>query len=325
MKATPDTLYFAGSTSKAFTAAAVAHLIDGKNHSVFADGWNTPISSIIRDDFVLQDEWATQHLTLEDAASHRTGMPRHDLGWARFHQDGSLVTTAEHVRTLRHLPPSAAPRTTWQYCNYMYVVLGHVVEVLTGQWLGAALREAIWQPLGMTATFGDTRDAQAAAPEHHLAAGYYWDPARERHVEMRVDSTRESGGAGLVISTVNDYAKWARCLLDRTGPFSEATHEAIRTPRMLTPAREGDRMGDGDLTYGLAWMKKTYHGEVVFKHGGTEMAYSAQLYWIPRLRYAVVVMANTGLANSAEDEVVWRLIEDKLNVPKSQRYDLASR
>ncbi|KAJ4155934.1 hypothetical protein LMH87_001155 [Akanthomyces muscarius] len=320
IQATPDTLYFAGSTSKAFTAAAVAQMIDSKNFSVLDDGWRTSISSIIREDFVMYEDWSTEHLTLEDAASHRTGMPRHDTALFTHHDDGSPVTTAQQVQNLRHLKHSAPPRTTWQYCNYMYTVLGYVAEVLTGKWLGDVLRETIWEPLGMTATFGDTKDA-VAAPEH-LAAGYYWDAEAKKFVEARLDSTRESGGAGLVISTVSDYTKWARCLLDQTPPFSKAAHTDIRKPRMLTDDLEGGKMGDGDLTYGLGWMKKTYHGEVVWKHGGTELLYSTQLYLIPRLRYAVTAMANSGLANSAEDEVVWRLIEDKLGVPQEHRYNL---
>ncbi|KAJ6785600.1 hypothetical protein PWT90_00472 [Aphanocladium album] len=322
VKATPDTLYFGGSTSKAFAAAALAHLIDGKNYTALADGWSTTISSIIREDFVMYEDWSTEHLTLEDAASHRTGMPRHDAVLFIRHDDGSPVTTAQQVRNLRYLKPSARPRTTWQYCNYMYTVLGYVTEYLTGKWLGDVLRESIWAPLGMTATFGDTKDA-VAAPEH-LAAGYYWDREAKRFVEMPVESTKESGGAGLVISTVADYTKWARCLLNQAAPFSKATHADLRTPRMLTGHLEGGKMGDGDLTYGLGWEKKTYHGEVVIKHGGTELAYSTQLYMIPRLRYAVIAMANSGLANSAEDEIVWRLIEDKLGVPQERRYNLTS-
>ncbi|TQV93740.1 penicillin-binding protein [Cordyceps javanica] len=321
VKATADTLYFAGSTSKAFTAAAVAQLIDGGNHSALADGWSTTISSIIRNDFVMYEDWSTEHLTLDDAASHRTGMPRHDGAMFARHDDGSPVTTAQQVQNLRYLKPSAPPRTTFQYCNYMYVVLGYVAEALSGKWLGDVLRESIWEPLGMTATFGDTKDA-VAAPEH-LAAGYYWDPEAKKFVEMVLDSTRDSGGAGLVISTVSDYTKWARCLLDQTAPFSKAAHADIRKTRMLM-GDDDKATGDGDMTYGLGWMKKTHHGEVVWMHGGTELAYSTQLYLIPRLRYAVVTMANSGLANSAENELVWRLIEDKLEVPQELRYNLTS-
>lgn len=40
--------------------------------------WTTPIAQIIPADFVLADPWATEHITLEDALSHRTGLPRHD-------------------------------------------------------------------------------------------------------------------------------------------------------------------------------------------------------------------------------------------------------
>lgn len=64
-------------------AATLAHLIDSKKYTELADGWETKICSIIRDDFVLQDEWATNHLTLEDAVCHRTGMPRHDKASVR--------------------------------------------------------------------------------------------------------------------------------------------------------------------------------------------------------------------------------------------------
>jgi CubicO group peptidase (beta-lactamase class C family) len=296
-------------------------MIDSKNYTALSEGWSTSISSIIRDDFVLQDSWSTENINLDDAVSHRTGMPRHDMAWPRYHQDGRKVTTAEAVRLLRHLKPSAPPRTTWQYCNFMFVVLGHVVETLTGQWLGDAIREKIWNPLGMTATFGDTKDAVAATED--LAEGYYWDSEKSAYQKLRLDSTRESSGAGLVISTVTDYSKWVRCLLDQTQPFSKDAHKDIRKTRMLMPAEE--KTGPGDITYGLAWMKKTYHGEVVYKHGGTELAYSTQVYWLPGRRYGVVVMANTGYSNSAEDEVVWRLIEDKLGVPEDKRFNLSAK
>lgn len=316
-------MYFAGSTSKAQAAAALAHLIDGGNYSSLSQGWQTPIQSILRDDFVLKDEWATAHLTLDDAVSHRTGMPRHDRGMRVLHRDGSKFTIAENVRAMRHLDLSAPPRTAWQYCNYMYITLGHVVETLTGRWLGDVLRESLWGPLGMDSTFGDTEDAIAAAG--YLATGYYWDEEKGEYVEAHVDSTKESGGAGLVISTVADYTKWVRCLIDQTAPLSKAAHKDIRTSRMLTTLGDREGMGEGDLTYGLGWNRKTHHGHVVYRHGGTEAAYSTQLYWIPSLRYAVVAMANTGLANQPEDEVVWRLIEDRLKVPQDERYQLTSR
>lgn len=104
-----------------------------------AKGWSTPISSIIRDDFVLQDEWATCHLTLEDAATHRTGMPRHDRASIR-EINGRKATPRDVVRNMRNLPLTVEPRTRFVYCNAMYVVLSHIIETVTGKGLGDVLR-----------------------------------------------------------------------------------------------------------------------------------------------------------------------------------------
>lgn len=61
---TPSTLFYGGSTTKAFTTAAFAQLIDAG--TVPGLSWRTPIASLIREDFVLQpsDQWAQEHLTL---------------------------------------------------------------------------------------------------------------------------------------------------------------------------------------------------------------------------------------------------------------------
>lgn len=113
--------------------------------------WKTPISHLIRDDFVLEDEWATAHITIEDSLSHRTGMPRHDNSYGG-HYSGHRARAKDITRALRYLPMTAEPRTTYQYCNMMFVVASHVIETLTGRFLGDLLKERIWNPLGMRST-----------------------------------------------------------------------------------------------------------------------------------------------------------------------------
>ncbi|KAM4057710.1 beta-lactamase [Hirsutella rhossiliensis] len=93
--ATPETLYYVGSTTKAQTAVVLAQLIDSKAYPALSRGWSTPISSILRDDFVLQDEWATNHVTLDDAASHRTGIAGHDNSW--HHEINGTQATLQDV------------------------------------------------------------------------------------------------------------------------------------------------------------------------------------------------------------------------------------
>ena len=113
--------------------------------------WNTPVSRLIRDDFVLEDEYATTHITIEDILSHRTGLPRHDFSYGH-HYDGHKASPVDVVRTLRYLPLTAEPRTKYQYCNLMFVVASHVIESLTGTWLGDLVHDRIWKPLGMKST-----------------------------------------------------------------------------------------------------------------------------------------------------------------------------
>ncbi|XXG95698.1 hypothetical protein Hte_001968 [Hypoxylon texense] len=189
---TPSTLFYTGSTTKAFTAAITSLLIASGNFSSSQDGsplsWRTPISHLIRDDFVLQEgyEWAAAHLTLEDALSHRTGFPRHDKALSRFsgpadgesrqqQQQQHRSTVRDVVRSLRFLPMAAEPRVAWRYCNLMFMAVSHAVETLTGgAWLGATMRERIWGPLGMASTFLSVEEA-LGTPGVEVARGYYWD------------------------------------------------------------------------------------------------------------------------------------------------------
>jgi CubicO group peptidase (beta-lactamase class C family) len=113
--------------------------------------WDTLISELIRDDFVLNNDYATTHITIEDALSHRSGMPRHDLSYGGY-IDGHKFMPKDLVRSLRHLPLTAEPRTKFQYCNLMFVVVSHVIETLSGTWLGDFLKGRIWTPLNMHST-----------------------------------------------------------------------------------------------------------------------------------------------------------------------------
>lgn len=321
MPATPETLWYGASTTKAHVAAALAHLIDSKDHPELAQGWETPISSIIRDDFVLRDEWATNHLTLNDAVSHRTGMARHEMA-ARREVNGTTLTPRDVVRNLRNLAMTAEPRVTFYYCNMMYVALSHVVETITGKWLGHTLKELIWGPLGMASTYFDLQEA-LDSPEH-LAAGYVWDEATKKYRTLPFVPVTEVSGAGAIFSTALDYAKWVKCLLHQSEPLSKAAHKDIRTPRMLSGT--GPKPGLEFGLYGLAWSRSLHHGHVVYSHNGGTYAYGAEVFWFPDAKFGVVTFANTATTSNAVGEILsWKLIDDKLGIPEADRFDFAAK
>lgn len=279
--------------------------------------WDTPISELIRDDFVLNDEYATQHITIEDTLSHRTGLPRHDQAYGNNLSRGNAVR--EIVRKIRHLPLTAPLRTKYQYCNLMFVVAAHVIETLTGEWLGDLLARRIWAPLEMKSTFFSLEDAQQA-PEN-LARGYAYCAEHTGYREVEWMSLDEVSGAGSVITNVLDYVKWARSLLGRKPPLSEEVHKAIWEPRTLIP-NDPEGPYTGPQAYALGWRTMVYRGYQLYEHSGGMNAFGAELILIPELQYSVVLLANTSLtSNFAEQKLAFHLIDEKLEIPLEDRFD----
>lgn len=201
----------------------------------------------------------------------------------------------------------------------MYVTLSHVIETVTGKWLGDVMKEVIWKPLGMDTTYLSLREAQDGPA--HLASSYIWREGEDKYEELPFTSARKLGGAGGIISSVLDYAKWIQCLIHESEPFSKAAHRDIRTPRMMAVDHAGPT--SDVMLYGLAWMRTTIHGEVAYWHDGSTITYGAEVYWFPNIKYGVIAFANGATtANSAESVLVQRLIEQRLKVPAEDRVDL---
>ncbi len=78
--------------------------------------------------FVRKVSYVTQHVTVRDMLSHRTGLPRHDLAAWRLD-----VSRADFVKRMRHLKFSASFRERFQYNNLMYYASAYLVERLAGK------------------------------------------------------------------------------------------------------------------------------------------------------------------------------------------------
>ncbi|KAM3439624.1 hypothetical protein MY4824_002616 [Beauveria thailandica] len=320
VKATPETLWFGASTTKAFVGATLSHFVQNKTYpDVLTNGWLTPMSSIIPDDFVLSDEWATKHITLDDAISHRTGLPRHDYTWQYTTPNGTHTPIRDVVRNLRNLAFTAEPRTAYQYSNLMYMALSHVIETLAKKPLKTTFKELIWGPLNMTSTFLDL--AEAKASPNQLATGYYWNNATQKHGAITRDYLQESGAAGIITSVV-DHAKWVRSLLYSTGPLSKDTNTDIQRPRIIDDIYPASDMGFG--MYALGWERTTFHNETLIRHVGESLSFGSLVWWMPDRKFGVVVMSNVYMQGNNLNEVLARhLVEDALSIPKAKRFDMA--
>jgi hypothetical protein len=84
-----------------------------------------------------------------------------------------------------------------------------------------------------------------------------------------------STGAGAIISNVVDYSKWLRSLLQRTGPLSSTSIDALLEPRTLILGEQPCTVGPH--AYALGWSTGTYRGYTYFEHGGDIEAFGSQV------------------------------------------------
>lgn len=324
-KATPETLYYCGSTTKSFTAASILKLVEGSTNNSKPLTLKTKVQSLIRDEFVLQDPYATSHITLEDALSHRTGMPRHDnsYGWPN-------ATLGGVVKNLRHLPMTSELREDWQYCNMMFMMVSYVIEKLTDMWLGDFFREHIWAPLGMHSTFLSLSDAQRAGKNGgpKLAVGYAWDNDTQEYMSTPYIDSPIVSGAGNTISNVLDYAKYMRAMLTMNETIlSKPSYYELRTPRVIRNSNQGSAppsIWTGPETYGLGWGMTVYRGYEAFSHSGAIKGFGTQMAYVPKLKNGVglSLMANgDAMSGFVAGVLAFELVDEMLGIPEEDRID----
>ncbi|KAI7263132.1 beta-lactamase/transpeptidase-like protein [Hortaea werneckii] len=321
---TPHTLFFAGSTTKSFTAATMSKLVESNESAYAAIGWDSKLANLIREDFVLSDEYASNHISLIDALSHRTGMPRHDISWVN-----GKVSVKHQVQQLRHLPLHRELRAGWKYCNLMFTAVSHAIETVTNTSMATLLKQWMWEPLGMHETFYNLvdalHDAENSGGRVNMATGYLYDNLTSYSmVPVPFSHIPPENGAGGVISNVLDYTKWIRTFLhpeNDSNPISARTVKMMTSAHMPLPDSTWPYTG-GMGWYGLGLTGGIYKDLVVNGHDGAINGYMTSMLWMPERDFGVVVMQNA--YSLAATVVLWRIIDDFLQVPVNEKLDGAT-
>ncbi len=160
-----------------------------------------------------------QAATVQDLLRHTAGLTYEFLGDSAVQQKYGQVniasrerTNAEFSQTLAVVPLQFQPGTVWAYSRATDV-LGRLVEMVSGQGLGAFLQAEIFGSLGMV----DTGFSVPPEHQHRIAEPFAHDP--DGGVPMKVLEPRqvpvlEAGGGGLM-STAMDYTRFLQCLRNR--------------------------------------------------------------------------------------------------------------
>ena len=139
-----QTLFEVASNSKAFTAVALAMLVDeGKL------AWDDPVTKHLPD-FQMYDAYVTHEMTVRDLLTHRSGLGlgAGDLLW----WPTTTFTSDEIIEKLRYIRPATSFRNSYAYDNLLYIAAGKIVASKSGKSWGETVRERILAPVGMSAT-----------------------------------------------------------------------------------------------------------------------------------------------------------------------------
>ncbi len=280
------TLFAIGSSSKAFTAATVAMLVDeGKLK------WDDPATKYLPS-LQLYDPYATRELTVRDLLSHRVGLERGDLLWYASPYDRSEV-----LRRIRYLKPSSSMRSRFGYQNVMFLAAGQIIPSITGKDWDDFTRERIFVPLGMTAT---GTSIKTLANSNDVATPHSkFDDKVEPIAWRNIDNIAP---AGSINSNVVDMAQWVRLQLgggkyqDKQLISSAAIKEmhASQTIIPLEGAMARLYPEAHFLNYGLGWFLSDYRGRKLVEHGGAIDGMRALVAMMPEEKMGVVILTNLG-------------------------------
>ena len=198
----------------------------------------------------LEYEPARAPITVQDLLRHTAGLTYGFLGSSpvqRLYSEERLgapeIANARFCAQLARLPLLAQPGTAWAY-SHATDVLGRVIEVISGQTLGAFLHQRIFEPLGMV----DTGFQVPAPQQHRIAEPLGADPESGAPIELldvRQQHAFESGGGGLV-SSAADYARFLQCL-SSGGQLGSVRLLGRHTLALMTADHLGARPVLGDV------------------------------------------------------------------------------
>ena len=275
-----------GSITKTMVATVALQLVDEGTISL-AD----PISRWIPNSVTAADR-----ITVRMLLNHTAGVPDYlddpaieasiRANPGRTFAPGEALAAAN--RQTRPFEPGASNR--WAYSNTNYVLLGMVIEEMTGQSVDQTLQRRIFDRLGMSSTFFATT---AAAPTP-FSRGYMNVDGTSDFDVTTVVSPTFAGAAGAVVSNARDLLIWSQALADGT-LLSPARHTDQITP---IPASNVEAYGLGVQKLG-AWIG----------HSGEIAGYEATMFTRPGVG-TIVVLINKSLGSGSAsfaifDRVRW--------------------
>lgn len=285
VEVTADSVFLSGSIAKVYTATLVMRLIDEGRLSL-----DTRVSDVLPE-FATPDPGATAEITVRRLLSH-TGGVTNDFNHDSGRGDDCL---AKYVQAARDVPLDCPPGTAISYGGLGYVVLGRLVEVLTGRTWDQALKDLLFTPLGLERSMTLPEEAL----RFRVAMSHLGEPGQDPDPAPAWDlMPRSAGPYGRVIVSAGDMARFAGLHLDG-GLAADGTRVLSARAVAAMQRRESDVPDKWTVSadgWGLGWTLYDWDGIAGYGHDGAAIGQYSYLRVVPHAGLALVLMTNGGSA-----------------------------
>jgi CubicO group peptidase (beta-lactamase class C family) len=269
-----NTVFQIGSITKQFTSAIILQLQEQHKLSV-----QDKLSKYIPD-YPNGDS-----ITIENLLTHTSGIYNYTNDDTYMQKNSANpIKLADLISLFKNKPLDFAPGTKYSYSNSGYVLLGYIIEKITGKSYFTVLKENIFKPLGMTHTGFDFKNLK----NQNKAIGYLKLTAKNIQVAPIVDSS-VSYSAGSIYITVGDLYKWDRALYT-----NKIIHDSS-LQKAFTPFKNN---------YGYGWVIDSSYGKKVVMHEGGIFGFVSFIARIPADETCIILLENeqsSGLPKIAEN------------------------
>lgn len=274
---TPQTVFRIGSTSKHFTAMAIAVLISQGKLSLDDDirlylpempayEWPVTIRHMLHHTSGLRNYEALMFLAGRDGPTHPVP----------YYSDAEAVDIIARQKSLNFRPGDR-----YSYSNSNYFLLAEIIGRVSGMRTAEFARQYLFEPLGMTAThFHDDVDVIVK----NRASGY--SPTEDGGFRINMTQLPQIG-TGSIFTTIDDFYKWDQNFYDNVlGDGSQDLMDMVETP---------GRLNNGDSAhYGFGLDIRNFHGLRLIGHGGAFVGFRSFYLRFPDQRFSVILLANQG-------------------------------
>ena len=277
----PDTTFRLASFTKQFTAMSIMLLVhDGKLH------YDDHLTDVFPD-FPAYGK----AITIRNLLNHTSGLPDYeDLLNAQYpntpdeqipqiHDDG-VLKLLEQQRAGKF--PAGSK---WEYSNSGYVVLGLIVQKVSGEPFGQFLHKRIFVPLKMNDTL-----AYEKGKNEVPRRAYGHTKAKDGWRETDQSSTSATLGDGGIYTSIDDLARWDLALRNHT-LISESEMQPALAPVQPTGGPARNEHGE-TVSYGFGWFLDPYRGHKRMWHDGETMGFRTTIQRFPEDDLTVIVLAN---------------------------------